>query len=380
MKKLSILSVLAFALCACTPKYTVTVANPSDFSRMEELVEIPVSQFPELKPADWQWYVVKRGDKIIPSQVTYDGLLLFQSGLGAGETAGFTVTLGDAGQKYEPKTYGRFVPERKDDFVWENDRVAFRIYGPALVAADGPSNGIDIWYKRTSDLIADKWYADDIAGKQSYHDDHGEGLDDYKVGRTLGAGGMAPYIDGRLVLNRNFETQELLDNGPVRTSFKLTYPDLEIAPGVFVKETRTISIDAGSQLSRVMQEYGVTRPIKVAAGFPLHDLGAADNYASGPDWLLLNEPPTGKTSGVSLGLVIPQGIEDIEFRPDQLKTADKTHYPRIMAVTTYEPGKPVTYYTGYGWSEWWKQPEADFAEYLKNFAEALKQPFVITVK
>ena len=26
---------------------------------------------------------------------------------------------------------GRFVPERRDDFAWENDRIAFRVYGPA---------------------------------------------------------------------------------------------------------------------------------------------------------------------------------------------------------------------------------------------------------
>ena len=71
--------------------------------------------------------------------------------------------------------------------------MAFRIYGQALVPIDGPSNGIDLWYKRTSDLIIDKWYANDLAGIASYHNDNGEGLDDYKVGRTLGAGAMAPY-------------------------------------------------------------------------------------------------------------------------------------------------------------------------------------------
>ena len=29
-------------------------------------------------------------------------------------------------------TYARFVPEREDDFAWENDLVAFRAYGPAM--------------------------------------------------------------------------------------------------------------------------------------------------------------------------------------------------------------------------------------------------------
>ena len=30
------------------------------------------------------------------------------------------------------KVYGRYVPERKDDFAWENEYAAFRMYGPAL--------------------------------------------------------------------------------------------------------------------------------------------------------------------------------------------------------------------------------------------------------
>ena len=42
----------------------------------------------------------------------------------------------------ETVTYARFVPERSDDFAFENDKVAFRIYGPALKNS-GVNNGID---------------------------------------------------------------------------------------------------------------------------------------------------------------------------------------------------------------------------------------------
>jgi hypothetical protein len=47
---------------------------------------------------------------------------------------------------------------------------------------------MDFWAKKTESLIIDKWYKDDLAGVASYHEDHGEGLDFYKVGRTLGLG------------------------------------------------------------------------------------------------------------------------------------------------------------------------------------------------
>ena len=51
----------------------------------------------------------------------------------------------------------RFVPERKDDFAFENDKVAFRIYGPTL--RDSKENsGVDCWVKRVDYPIIDKWY------------------------------------------------------------------------------------------------------------------------------------------------------------------------------------------------------------------------------
>lgn len=33
---------------------------------------------------------------------------------------------------FPTKVYGRYVPERKDDFAWGNDKIAFRMYGKAL--------------------------------------------------------------------------------------------------------------------------------------------------------------------------------------------------------------------------------------------------------
>ena len=80
-----------------------------------------------------------------------------------------------------PRAVARFVPERKDDFAWENDLVAFRTYGPSL--RPGPENsGIDCWFKRVPYPVMDKWYIEDrlklpcgIIAKP-YHDDQGEGF------------------------------------------------------------------------------------------------------------------------------------------------------------------------------------------------------------
>ena len=260
------LSVIFLFSCSSNKEMNITVENTSDFDRVADVVEIPLDSIKaKVTLTDSAVYVVKNSaGEIIPSQITYDRKLIFQPELKAKESKSFVITT-DINQAYEAKTYGRFITERKDDFAWENDRVAFRIYGPALIESDGPSNGIDAWYKRTNNLIIDKWYKADLAGEASYHEDHGEGQDDYKVGRTLGAGAMAPYVNDKLWLNENFASQELLDNGPLRTTFKLTYKNLDV-DGKSVAENRTISIDAGSQFSKIVQAYTIKEPMTVAAG------------------------------------------------------------------------------------------------------------------
>lgn len=85
----------------------------------------------------------------------------------------------------EGQAYCRFVPERLDDFTWENDRIAFRMYGPEMwtIPAKRCGSGVDVWVKKVRYPIINKWYK-----RKSYHRDEGEGADIYKVGKTLGCG------------------------------------------------------------------------------------------------------------------------------------------------------------------------------------------------
>ncbi|SHE86947.1 DUF4861 family protein [Dysgonomonas macrotermitis] len=371
---------LGFSCSNQTKDLQVTVENPSDFDRTEELVEVLVESITaKVKLADsTQTYIVKNSKgEIVPTQITYDGKLVFQSGVKAKESAVFTITTG-AKEEYKAKTYGRLVTERKDDFAWENDRVAFRIYGPALLPIDGPSNGLDIWYKRTNDLKIDQWYKDDIAGVASYHDDHGEGLDDYKVGRSLGAGAMAPFVNGKLVLNENFASAEVLENGPLRTTFKLSYKDIDI-DGKTYKESRTFSIDAGSQLSKVVQEYGVSDAIDVAAGFSKREKNDTIIVSPEKDYLIYREPSE-KAGNVFLGLVFPNGIDSTTIDTyDVVNPVNNTKgtFTHVLAITKYQPNTPITYYTGYGWTKFGFETEAAFQTYLNNFSKGLKQPLIV---
>ena len=72
----------------------------------------------------------------------------------------------------EPKVMARYVPERSDDFVFENNLVAGRFYGKAL-EGNPTSPGIDIWVKLPGKLVADQWYKGAMEDPDYYHHDHG---------------------------------------------------------------------------------------------------------------------------------------------------------------------------------------------------------------
>lgn len=379
MKKIIyiLFAVVFLASCSSNKEMQVTIENPSSFDRLTDVVEIPIDSIKDkVVLKDSLAYVVKNSaGEVIPSQVTYDRKLIFQPEVKAGESKTFIIST-DTVQAYPAKTFGRLISERKDDFAWENDRVAFRIYAQALIATDGPSNGIDLWYKRTNDLVIDKWYANDLAGKQSYHNDNGEGLDDYKVGRTLGGGAMAPYVNGKLWLNDNFTAEEVLDNGPLRTTFKLTYNDVDV-DGKKYSESRTFSIDAGSQLTKITQAYGINEPMEVAAGIVKRESGDSVIAAVDKGYIIYAEPKTNKVEGVYVSLVFPDGMNNSVVDTYEI---GKNKYSHVLAVTTQQPKKAVTYYTGYGWAKFGFPTLADFEKYIQNFSEGLTQPLVIKYK
>ncbi len=149
----------------------------------------------------------------------------------------------------QSKVFGRFVPERKDDFAWENDHIAFRMYGKALETTNENAHGIDVWVKRTNKLVINDRYL-----KNDYHDDHGDGLDYYSVGNTLGAGNIAPYFKDSVWYPGNFSSWKILDHGPLRITFSLNYDAVNIS-GHLVSSVKTISLDAGSWLNKITVEY-----------------------------------------------------------------------------------------------------------------------------
>jgi len=379
MQKVFLLVSCFIGLISCNVSINIAIENPSDFDR-SDIVEISIEHLFAL-PAGKVYQVMNQQGEILPSQLTYDGKLIFQTDLKAKENIVYVIKTG-VPDEYAPKTYGRFITERLDDFAWENDRVAFRVYGPSLIPVDGPSNGIDLWYKRTSNLIIDKWYKDDIAKVRSYHEDHGEGLDDYKVGRTLGAGMMAPFVDDSLYLNDNFVTQDVFENGPLRTTFQLTYKDMTVNGKAF-SESRIFSIDAGSQLTKVTQVYGTDNTMKVAAGIIKRapdDEAYTELTDNGSAAVIYEEPENEKVGKVFVGMIFPKGLEKVLSGTNTIihpKTKKEETHSHVLGVTTYYPGKPITYYTGYGWEKFGFPTLQSFRNYLGNFSKTLEEPLII---
>jgi len=164
-----------------------------------------------------------------------------------------------------------FVPERKDDFAWENDRIAYRMYGPALEAEGEISSGIDVWVKNVQIPILENWYA---AG--DYHENHGMGGDFYKVGPSRGCGGLAVRGGDSLFVSGNFTSWRILARGPLRLVFELDYDPWGPSANQGL-ETKRISLDRGSSFNHIVSTFTAafcaSAPILVT-GLAVHDPAA----------------------------------------------------------------------------------------------------------
>jgi len=374
------LCILLFTSCKIN-QMTVQVSNPSYIAHDKTTVEIAwvdiAAQLPAADPAKIVVVDAKTGNELV-HQVVYLGeqtpqMLIFQVTLAPNGSVKLFIREGTSKQQPASKTFGRFVPERKDDFAWENDRVAFRMYGPAL-ANENPSNGVDIWMKKTENLIIDKWYNDDLNNKKSYHVDHGEGLDCYKVGHALGCGGIAPFVNDTLWIGNHYITQTVLDNGPLRTTFVLTYNNLPVRKEMWSKEI-VVSLDAGSQLNKGVVSFdGNFTDIKVAAGIFLHnDPGniKTDIVAGFNAFGEIATSDAGVPAGrIYVATVIPGGK-----MMGSLKQQN-----HILAVAPYKKGEKFTYYFGGGWSQWGFPTDEAWFDYVAAFAAKLKNPLKVIIE
>ena len=392
MNKLYILFCAATLLLSCgegaQSNKKIVVKNTMDFDRAFETVSIPISAL-ELDSSENNIVIkdVSTGKNLVSQKVDSngDGVLdevLFQPEIKANAERTFEVVVSDeldtVKTDVDPACYSRFVPERTDDYAWENNRVAFRTYGPTAqkMIKDGVkggtlSSGIDAWLKRVDYPIINKWYKKDLSGGGSYHKDTGEGLDNFHVGVSRGVGGIAKKMDTTYYISRNFTSWKTLSTGPIRTSFVLTYADWNAA-GEKISEEKKISLDYGNNLSRF--EVTLKGTDTISAGLTLHEKEGERDVNEEKGWISYWEPL--QDSELGTGIVVPVdkmvGYEDyVTERKDE---------SNLFAHIKTENNKAV-YYTGFGWKKSGQyNNKAEWQAYLSRFSDCLKNPLLFTIK
>ena len=251
---------------------------------------------------------------------------------------------GDAAYETQtPIAYGRIVPEREDDFAWENDKVAFRVYGPAS-RGQGPVSGVDAWFKKVEYPIIDKWYAEHIHQGRSYHVDHGEGYDPYHVGSSRGVGGTAVWVDGVPYPASKFEHHEVHASGGKTIEFTLRYAWQ--TPLGAVVEIKRVSLALGSRLYRVDSVFtldGRPASLPVAIGLTTHD-GAAETFSDRQaGWI--------GTWEIIDGYGVGTGALQVGDRPREvvLESNDEKDASHIWLVTACDESGALSYRAGFAW-------------------------------
>jgi hypothetical protein len=366
---------------------SIQVNNSLDFSR-NEIVSVPVSNLKSFlgrnKESDLR--IKDNNGKFVPIQwIDYenDGKndeLLFQVIIDGNKTNTYTIVSDGKTPVPQTKTstYSRLVPERVDDYAWENDKIAFRVYGPKGqkeaeqgIKGSTLSSGVDIWLKRTDQPIINKWYKGYLTNPMYYHKDtRDEGYDPYYVGDSRGTGGIGIWVNDKLQVSKNFIASRTIAEGPLRTVFELTYLPWS---DYKVKETKIISLDLGSNFSKFESDFEPEKPVpNYTVGISLHKnegltkLNDRGGYYL--HWEKIDDAYVGE------GIVINPNIvqKSISYRTE---TPDQSN---LLVVTM--PRKKLTYYAGFAWQKSGQiQTIDDWEKMLEKQAKIVAAPLTVKV-
>ena len=395
---------LSIVLAGCTSRNTrlITISNPTAFDRNEEMVEIPLSQIPDTDFST-KTIVEESSDKEIPFQITHDGKLIFQVSVKANGTATYTLKDGVPAHA-DTVACGKQYPERVDDIAWENDKSAYRLYGPALQARGEKAYGYDIMTKSVPYPVIEERYrmfldpelnaqvaelrekglnaeADSLYNSFTYHVDHGNGMDCYSVGETLGGGTAALLAaDSTIIYPYCYKEFKILDNGPLRFTVQLTFNPLSVNGNDSIVETRILSLDKGSYLNRTCISYaGLDQTTPVAAGIALHKQNP-DGYAFDRECGYIayadsTDNPHNDNGIIYVGAAFPDSLTFAGVKLfDKERSGAVGH---VLGISEYEPGSTYTFCWGSGWSKGDVESAEKWKEYLEAFSRSIRQPLII---
>lgn len=379
---------------------TLTVHNDEPMQR-QELVELSLDSVLRLLdlPTGQPFVVRNSIGQQVPFQLTHDRQLLIDVAVKPCGRRTFTIEPGMP-EPFRSWVGGKMYPMRKDDIGWENDRGAYRIYGPALQKTGEKSFGIDVWTKNSKELdMSDRYYKDlegnvtgwaeaqngkknrDIDLHTSFHLDHGNGLDCYGVGPTLGCGAPALMVDGQLVMPYCYQTYRILDNGPLRFTVELVYTPAQIGSDTHVVEHRIISLDKGSNFNRMTVWYeGMSRPHDLAAGIVIHSADK-ESVVIGRNFVQYADPtdkPEHHGSQLYVAALFPDGAET-RILP-LAKAVDGIEGHAVGIRRKLKNNERYTYFFGSAWSEYDVRTQDEWQLRIDGFMKARLRPLITVIK
>lgn len=383
------LAVLAAAVPASAAKSMPVRITNNSLADRTQTIEIPVKAISD-RLGSAVCYVLAPDGSEIPSQTTFDSLLVFKANVPAAAQACYKIVADKEPHTYPVVCTGRAYPERADDVAWENNLVGFRVYGPATQQRGEKAYGYDLFFKYPSEapvvesLYAahcsaanwarvdslrkiDRRKAKEFENSISYHVDNGKGMDCYAVGATLGAGMAVPVVGDSLCFSWCYKKAKVLDSGPVRFTVRLTFAPRTIG-NVKAVETRLISLDRDSHFNKCKVLYSaLPAGASVACGFPLRDSSPAVMLADN-GIIAYADPTQGPDNGKALlGVIFPDGFG---------RTAKASGH--ALGFTEVEPATPFTYYWGFAWNRTDITSLDKWVSHMLSARNEIKNPLTIS--
>lgn len=255
----------------------------------------------------------------------------------------------------------QYVPERMDDFCWENEFCGMRAYGPG-VSQPPPkgeglfSSGLDVFNKAVPDVQMADTLIRGVKEKISYHKNNGRGFDNYKVSTGRGCGGIGALGADGWFHEKNWQAQRMLEKTDAKAVFELEY------------ETYTVrgTVTAGCAFTKfeVLPKAGAKAPTLRGPGLDIsakrqHDGQLKVDLAKG--FIANFEPETE-------GHVLTAIVLDPKCGKGVLASDE------MDCIYLLQKNEAFTYYAGAAWSGagTFKTPE-DWYGYVKAFAGSLKK-------
>lgn len=379
----------------------VTVKNKSQIQR-REIVSIDARQvYNRLQLPFGSPILVHNPDGLQESyQLTADSLLLVEAMVRPLGSMTYEVS-GGVPKNFESFAEGHLYAWRLDDFTWENDLTAYRAYGPALQRTGEKSYGFDVWLKSVSKLVvADRYkrvfeanqeektlrqqgltaQADSVKRENSLHLDHGNGLDCYNVGPSLGCGTPALMLGDSIIMPYCYQRYRILDNGPLRFEAEFVYQPMTINGQKNVVEHRLVSLDKGSYFNRITVWYEhLAKPSKFCSGFVIHSddttsLRLGNNFVQYAD---PTDSPVRHNFQIYVAVLFPYNAVNTRLLPDANPNAGIAGH--AIGEMTIQPNQKITYYFGAGWTESGVRNQQMWQSEIDSYMSALASPLAVEI-